>query len=113
MYLCTIKYGRINERNIGHWTLDSEPKKRKRKSSKDDTIETILTEKEEIIKDLIRSHNSNYYAYMPFNLNNKFLKELFNKNIIEKGIRESQYEFFEDIEICKIVDIEKLKNYKL
>lgn len=67
-----------------------------------------------MIQNLIRSHNSNYYSYLLYDLENKFIAKWVEQGIINKGVKNSKYPYFPPKQICilnekRITDLELCK----
>lgn len=99
-----MKNGRINERNIGSWTHDGEPKHQ----PKPKALPELNIEDEKALKavmmidNLLESHKSGYYAYVRFDLSNALIAHWVKNGIVVKSIKESQYAGFEPKEICHL-----------
>jgi hypothetical protein len=96
---------RINERNMGNWSLDGEPKKR---GKKEKSLPSMSPEQEKAldlyntIKNLIRSFKSDYYSYLRFDTKDELIKNFIEQGIVTKGIRKPLVKHAEDIEICHV-----------
>jgi hypothetical protein len=95
---------RINERNTGDWSVNSEPKKRGKKEPLPE-----LTSQQEIalnlylmLTNLLKSHKGNYYSYIRYDTTIPLIKNWVDENIVTKGIRKSKIKGIEDIEICHL-----------
>lgn len=100
-----MRYGRINERNIGNWTLNSEPKRRIKKEK---VIELNKEQEKavfavDMINSLIKSHNSNYVSYIQWNEGSDLVEHWKKNGIITKRIRKADPRFFgTDKEVCEL-----------
>lgn len=111
-----MRYGRINERNTGSWSLAGEPKTRQ---SKDNSLR-ILSSKEELaykavllIDDLLKSHSGGYYSYISWDLDSPLIEHWKKNGIVFKGIRKADSRFGGlDKEICHL-NTESISDLKL
>lgn len=55
-----------------------------------------------MINNLLKSHESNYYSYVRFDLSNSLIDHWVRNGIVTKGIKESQYAGFDAKEICHL-----------
>ncbi len=96
---------RINERNTGDWSVNSEPKKR---GKKDKPLPPLTPQQEKAldlymrIQNLLKSYKNNYYSYVRFDDTDILIKSFIDEGIITKGIRKATIKHFEDIEICHL-----------
>lgn len=100
-----MKNGRINERNMGHWSKNSTPKTRIKDKFKDVGLNEI--EQKALIslvkiKSLLKSDAGGYVSYLPFDLSDELIKQWFENDVISKKIIKSKYDFMPDKKICKL-----------
>jgi len=103
-----MKNGRINERNTGNYSLNSNLKGRRTKKTNDSILTSEQKESQNTINKidcLISSFKSNYYSYLTFDLTDEQIKHWFENGIVVKGIKKGNPKIFsEDKEICLLVD---------